>query len=62
ASEALWLGIEWNEYTLYFSGVALMMLVTGLATFRLEEARAVRLNELFLDLIRHSPLRSWLRN
>ena len=62
ASEGLWLGIEWNEYTLYFSGVALMMLVTGVATFRLEEARAVRLNELFLDLIRHSPLRSWLRN
>ena len=25
-------------------------------------AKAARLNELFLDLVRHSPLRSWLRN
>jgi len=33
-----------------------------MATLRLEETKAARLNELFLDLVRHSPLRSWLRN
>ena len=62
ASKAVWLGIEWNEYTLYFAGVAGVLMLTALTTIRLEEAKAARLNELFLDLVRHSPLRSWLRN
>ena len=61
-SKSIWLGVEWNEYTLYFAGVALVLLLTAVATLRLDEAKAARLNELFLDLVRHSPLRSWLRN
>ena len=62
AKEDVFLGIEWNEYTIYFFGVALVLLMTTLATIRLEENKAANLNELFLDLIRHSPLRSWMRN
>ena len=60
--ENMWLGIEWNEYTIYFTSVALALLMTALATIRLEENKAANLNELFIDLIRHSPLRSWIRN
>jgi len=62
AKEDIWLGIEWNEYTIYFVGVALVLFMTALATIRLEENKAAKLNELFIDLIRHSPLRSWIRN
>ena len=62
ASKSIWLGVEWNEYTLYFAGVAVVLLLTAVTTLRLEETKAARLNELFLDLVRHSPLRSWLRN
>ena len=61
ASEGVWLGIEWNEYTIYFAGVAVVLFLTAAATVRLEEAKAARMNEFFLDLIRHSPLRSWIR-
>jgi len=57
-----WLGIEWNEYTIYFAGVAVVLMFTALATMRLEEARAARLNEFLIDLIRHSPLRYWMRS
>ena len=60
--ENMWLGIEWNEYTIYFTAVALALFMTALATIRLEENKAANLNELFIDLIRHSPLRSWIRN
>jgi MFS family permease len=60
--ENMWLGIEWNEYTIYFTSVALALFMTALATIRLEENKAANLNELFIDLIRHSPLRSWIRN
>ena len=58
ASKSIWLGVEWKiEYTLYFAGVAVVFLLTTMATLRLEETIAARLNELFLDLVRHSPLR-----
>ena len=60
--ESVWLGIEWNEYTVYFAGVAAVLLLTALATVRLEEPKAARLNEFLIDLIRHSPLRYWLRS
>ena len=62
AKEDIWMGIEWNEYTIYFVGVSLVLFMTALATMRLEENKAAKLNELFIDLIRHSPLRSWIRN
>ena len=60
--ESDWLSIEWNEYTIYFTGVAGVLLLTALATMRLEESRAARLNEFLIDLIRHSPLRYWMRS
>ena len=60
--ESDWLSIEWNEYTIYFTGVAGVLLLTALATMRLEEPRAARLNEFLIDLIRHSPLRYWMRS
>ena len=53
---------RWNEYTIYFAGVAAVLMLTALATVRLEEAKAARLNEFLIDLIRHSPLRYWMRN
>ncbi len=60
--DVVWLGIEWNEYTVYFAGVAGVLLLTTLATVRLEETKAARLNEFLIDLIRHSPLRYWIRD
>ncbi|MBK27659.1 MAG: hypothetical protein CMO77_02375 [Verrucomicrobiales bacterium] len=57
-----WMGVEWNEYTIYFTSVAAVLFITGAATIRLEENKAAKLNELFIDLIRHSPFRSWIRS
>jgi len=42
--------------------VAAVLLLTALATVRLEEPKAARLNEFLIDLIRHSPLRYWMRS
>ena len=51
-----------NGFLLNFAGVAGVLLLTALATVRLEEAKAARLNEFLIDLIRHSPLRYWMRD
>ena len=62
AAQALALGALLVAGRPYFAGVAAVLMLTALATVPLEEANAARLNEFLIDLIRHSPLRYWMRN
>jgi MFS family permease len=56
-----WLGLEWNQYSIYFAGVMGVIIVGLVLVKKVEEPKAARLEEFVLDLIRNSPLRSWLR-
>jgi MFS family permease len=57
----LWLGLEWNRYSIFFMGVAAAFLVTlGLAR-RLDEPAAARMDELLREMLVQSPQRFWLR-
>lgn len=58
----LWLGLEWNQFSLYFAALILVLLAALFLVTRLEEAQAARMNEFVADLIRNSPLRYWLRD
>jgi hypothetical protein len=55
------LGLEWNQYSIYFAGVMGVIIVGLVLVKKVEEPKAARLEEFVLDLIRNSPLRSWLR-
>ena len=55
------MGLNWNQYSIYFTALLLVLVVVLLQVMRLEEKKAVRFNELLRDLIRHNPLRGWLR-
>lgn len=54
-------GLEWNQYSIYFSGLLGVLLVLGILVARLREEKAANLNELMRDLIRNNPLRDWMR-
>jgi hypothetical protein len=56
-----WLGLEWNQYSIYFAALLLVLAIVVIQVMRVEEKKAANLNELFRDLIRHNPLRVWMR-
>jgi MFS family permease len=57
----MWLGVEWNRYTVFFAAVSLLMLVAlGLAR-RLEEPEAASMEDLLRDILIHSPQRALVR-
>jgi MFS family permease len=56
-----WLGMEWNRFSIFFTAVCLVFLLTLFLCRRLEEARAVRMEELLRDIVQQSPLRYWFR-
>jgi MFS family permease len=58
---AVWLGLDWNRFTIFFAGAALALLAGLVLTRRLEEQRAASLEELLRDFLSQSPLRIWLR-
>ncbi len=61
AVNVLWLGVVWNQYSIYFTALLVVMVAVAVLVMRLEEKKAVRVNDLFRDLIRNNPLRGWLR-
>ena len=52
AVDVLWLGVGWNQYSIYFTALLVVIGMVVVQVMRLEEKKAVRVNELFLDLIR----------
>ena len=56
-----WLGLEWNQYSIYFAALLLVLAIVVIQVMRVEEKQAANMNELFRDLIRHNPVRVWMR-
>ena len=56
-----WLGVQWNQFSIYFVGLLGVLVGLVVLVARLREEKAVNLNELMSDLIRNNPLRDWLR-
>jgi len=56
-----WLGMEWNRFSIFFTAVCLVFLLTLALCRRLEEAQAVTMEELWKDIVQQSPLRFWFR-
>ena len=61
AVNVFWMGLIWNQYSIYFTALLVVLGIVAVLVMRLEEKQAVRVNELLRDLIRHNPLRDWLR-
>ena len=59
--KANWMGMEWNQFSIYFVVLIAVLVAVIFLVRRLEEASAAPMDEFVLDLIRNSPLRSWLR-
>ena len=56
-----WLGLEWNPYSIYFTTLLVVLMATAVQVLRVEERKAARVNEMFLDMLRNNPLREWMR-
>jgi MFS family permease len=56
-----WLGMEWNRFSIFFTAACFVFLLTLFLCRRLEEDRAVGMEELLQDIVQQSPLRYWFR-
>jgi MFS family permease len=57
----LWLGIEWNRFTVFFAGAAVASMGTLFFARRLHEPQAAGMEELLREILIQTPLRVWLR-
>jgi MFS family permease len=60
-SQASWLGLMWNRYTVFFASSSLVFLVTLFFARRLDEPEAAGMEELLREMLIESPQRFWLR-
>ena len=58
---AVWLGFDWNHFSVFFLLVTLTLAVTAALCTYLEEPRAANVEDLLRDLLAQTPWRSWLR-
>lgn len=61
ARETLWLGLQWNGYTVFFGVAALVMLLSLVMARRLEEPTAASMEELLREILIQSPQRILVR-
>jgi MFS family permease len=61
ARSPVWLGLEWNRFTVFFTGAAATFGVALILARRLEEPQAASLEELLREILIQSPQRFWLR-
>jgi uncharacterized membrane protein YhaH (DUF805 family) len=61
AREGMFLGIEWNRYTVFFAGVFVSLGATLVLARRLHEPAAASMEALLRGILIHSPQRMWLR-
>jgi len=57
----LWLGLEWNRYTVFFAATVVMFSITLAISRRLDEPQAASLETLLREILIQSPQRFWLR-
>ncbi len=56
-----WLGLAWNQYTIFFAAAAVAFSLTLALARRLEEPKAASMEELLREILIQSPQRFWLR-
>ena len=63
---SVWLGLDWNRYTIFFAAAALVFVVALALSRRLQEPDAVSMEAMLKELLVESPqkflLRFWPRN
>jgi MFS family permease len=57
----VWLGVEWNRYTIFFAAAMLVMSIAFILSRQLEEPQAASMEELLRELLVQSPQRVWVR-
>jgi len=57
----IWLGVEWNRFTVFFAGAAFAFLVSVFLARRLVEPEAASMEELMREILIESPQRFWVR-
>lgn len=57
----MWLGLEWNRYSVFFAAVVTVFAVALALARHLEEPQAASLEELMKEILIQSPQRVWLR-
>jgi MFS family permease len=57
----VWLGLQWNRYTIFFAGAAVVFSIALLLARKLDEPQAASLEELLREILIQSPQRFWLR-
>ena len=57
----MWLGLEWNRYTIFFAAASLAFLVTLVLARRLQEPEAAGMEELLREMLIDSPQRFLVR-
>jgi MFS family permease len=57
----IWLGVQWNRYTIFFAAAAVTMTVALALSQRLEEPEAASMEELLREILIQSPQRIWVR-
>jgi MFS family permease len=59
--ESSWHGWQWNRFTFFFILVGCAFMVAAMTCRKLDEPKAVRMEELLRELFVASPLRVWVR-
>jgi MFS family permease len=59
--EALWLGISWNRFTVFFAAASLAFVGSLIVSRSLEEPEAASMEDLLREILIQSPQRFWLR-
>ena len=58
---AVWLGVEWNRFTIFFAAAGVAFAIALALSRRLDEPEAASLEDLLREILIQSPQRFWLR-
>jgi len=58
---AVWLGLEWNRFTIFFAAACVAFAIALALSRRLDEPEAASLEDLLREILIQSPQRFWLR-
>jgi MFS family permease len=61
AREAMWHGVSWNRFTVFFAAALIAFVGALVLSRRLDEPQAVGMEELLREILVQSPQRVWLR-
>jgi MFS family permease len=59
--EALWLGVSWNRYTVFFAAASLAFMCSLIMARLLDEPEAASMEDLLREILIQSPQRFWFR-